>query len=364
MGHFAIASSKYSTHTLFSRGVFKEDTQFQMPDDIMTFSSINFKWYSVFSAGTMLTEREWNANWQSSTKLKIKHSNGAHYLSHTQQWIREAEGCNEQWAYWQCVWNSTFISRQYPFTMEHKKAQYVMRFSRWRTAVVMRLHGFAQCVIIIEANKDHTSVDLCLLCLNARCAKWLMPDNVSQWPLSPSFLYVCGINRARTKRNTKRGKKGKIIYSSGVTRTIHKYCHSISMVIDWILRAVGWCSVWCAAWMVRVCMGLEYKNATSLVSLRCDWSLNKWLGSHLKWKKHCWKLAIGSILVESNQRDVNGSAFPHFHSKCCIVGGKTAAGINADTVILWCATLMVPRSKSNRGLFQVCGGRESGSEDD
>lgn len=112
MGHFAIASSKYSTHTLFSRGVFKEDTQFQMPDDIMTFSSINFKWNSVFSAGTMLTEREWNANWQSSTKLKIKHSNGAHYLSHTQQWIREAEGCNEQWAYWQCFRNSTFISRQ------------------------------------------------------------------------------------------------------------------------------------------------------------------------------------------------------------------------------------------------------------
>lgn len=136
--------------------------------------------------------------------------------------------------------------------------------------------------------------------------------------LSLSFLYVCGFNRARTERNTKRGKKGKIIYSSGVTRTIHKYCHSISMVIDWILRAVGWCSVWCAAWMVRVCMGLEYKNATSLVSLRCDWSLNKWLGSHLKWKKHCWKLAIGSILVESNQRDVNGSDFPHFHFKCCI----------------------------------------------
>lgn len=215
MGHFAIASSKYSTHTLFSRGVFKEDTQFQMPDDIMTFSSINFKWYSVFSAGTMLTEREWNANWQSSTKLKIKHSNGAHYLSHTQQWTREAEGCNEQWAYWQCVWNSTFISRQYPFTMEHKKAQYVMRFSRWRTAVVMRLHGFAQCVIIIEANKDHTSVDLCLLCLNARCAKWLMPDNVSQWPLSLSlFCMFVDLIAREPKETPSEGKKERLFIAA------------------------------------------------------------------------------------------------------------------------------------------------------
>lgn len=203
------------THTLFSRGVFKEDTQFQMPNDIMTFSSINFKWYSVFSAGTMLTEREWNANWQSSTKLKIKHSNGAHYLSHTQQWIREAEGCNEQWAYWQCVWNSTFISRQYPFTMEHKKAQYVMRFSRWRTAVVMRLHGFAQCVIIIEANKDHTSVDLCLLCLNARCAKWLMPDNVSQWPLSLSlFCMFVDLIAREPKETPSEGKKERLFIAA------------------------------------------------------------------------------------------------------------------------------------------------------
>lgn len=82
-----------------------------------------------------------------------------------------------------------------------------------RTAVIMRLHGFAQCVIIIEANKDHTSVDLCLLCLNARCAKWLMPDNVSQWPLSLFCMFVDVIAR-EPKEIPCEGKKERLFIAA------------------------------------------------------------------------------------------------------------------------------------------------------
>lgn len=65
---------------------------------------------------------------------------------------------------------------------------------------------YAMCHIVIVENKDHTSVDLCLLCLNVIGAKWLMPDNVSLSSLYihslTHLLWLCVFNRANHKKFT------------------------------------------------------------------------------------------------------------------------------------------------------------------
>lgn len=129
------------------------------------------------------------------------------------------------------------------------------------------------------------------------------------------YLIVREANESAQKKGKKRKRKsGKIIYSSGVTRTIHKYCHSVH--VYWLNFACSCCN---GNWLPSNCAclhehRLQHRNVTSLVSLRYDWSLNKWLCSHLKWKNALWKISywIHSGGKQSTMWTVQCS---HFHSE-------------------------------------------------
>lgn len=68
----------------------------------------------------------------------------------------------------------------------------------------------------------------------------------------------CAANRVNRPNERKKGKTNpKIIYSCGVTRTVHKYCHLVDqLLIDFcvhIVKCVCACALECFV-CVRVCL--------------------------------------------------------------------------------------------------------------
>lgn len=72
----------------------------------------------------------------------------------------------------------------------------------------------------------HTSVELCLLCLNVNAQN----TQVYTWTY---IRAPCVANRVNRPNECKKKKKNhpKIIYSCGVTRTVHKYCHLVDQLL-------------------------------------------------------------------------------------------------------------------------------------